>query len=122
MSGFQSVTIVGNLGGDPDTRLVNDSPVSNFSVAVNDLKDKPPTWYRVAAWNKLGTAAGEYLRKGSKVMVIGRPELQVYTKDGVEKTSLSVRASTITFLDTKKTDEQGTGSGSRNNNDDDVAF
>lgn len=56
MLGLNNVQIIGNLGGTPDMRFLNDgkSQVVNFSVAVNERwknRDGEPqertTWLRV---------------------------------------------------------------------------
>ena len=70
MLGLNNVQIIGNLGGTPDMKFLNDgkSQVVNFSVAVNERwknRDGEPqertTWLRVAAFNGIGQACAEYL-------------------------------------------------------------
>jgi len=62
-SAARSIQIVGNLGGTPDTKFLNDdrSQVVNFSVAVNERwknRDSDPqertTWLRIVAFNGVG--------------------------------------------------------------------
>jgi len=64
---FQKLTIVGNLGRDPELRYTPaGSPVCNFSVAVNRRKNDADvvTWFRVTAWGSLGENCNEYLYTG----------------------------------------------------------
>jgi single-strand DNA-binding protein len=80
MSSYQAITIVGNVGRDPEMKfLQNGRAVCNFSVAVskrwkdqqtNEQKEKT-TWFKVACFGNLAETTHEYVRKGSKVLVVG---------------------------------------------------
>ena len=73
-----SVTLVGNLGKDPEFRTLNNGDsVCNLSVATSDSwknrdgeRQTRTEWNRVTVWgNGLVDAIGQYLHKGSKVMI-----------------------------------------------------
>ena len=108
MLGLNNVQIIGNLGGTPDVKFLNDgkSQVVNFSVAVNERwknRDGEPqertTWLRVAAFNGIGQACAEYLVCGDGVYVEGRLQVREYEdKDGNARTSVEVVASKVRFL------------------------
>jgi single-strand DNA-binding protein len=108
MLGLNNVQIIGNLGGAPDMKFLNDgkSHVVNFSVAVNERwknRDGEPqertTWLRVAAFNGLGQSCAEHLSTGDGVYVEGRLQIREYEdKDGKERTSVEVVASKVRFL------------------------
>ena len=108
MLGLNNVQIIGNLGGTPDMKFLNDdkSHVVNFSVAVNERwknRDGEPqertTWLRVAAFNGIGQACAEYLACGDAVYVEGRLQVREYEdKDGNARTSVEVVASKVRFL------------------------
>ena len=52
---YQNITIIGNLGRDPELKFAADgNPVTTFSVAVNDGfgENKRVMWVRVSAWGK----------------------------------------------------------------------
>jgi len=79
--GINKVIIVGNVGGDPETRYMpSGSAVTNVTVATNESwKDKASgeqkertEWHRVVMFNRLGEIAAEYLRKGSQVYIEGK--------------------------------------------------
>jgi len=79
--GINKVIIVGNVGGDPETRYMpSGSAVTNVTVATNESwKDKQSgeqkertEWHRVVMFNRLGEIAAEYLRKGSQVYIEGK--------------------------------------------------
>ncbi|TWI50838.1 single-strand DNA-binding protein [Pseudomonas duriflava] len=78
--GVNKVILVGNVGGDPETRYMpNGNAVTNITLATSDSwKDKQTgqqqertEWHRVVFFGKLAEIAGEYLRKGSQVYVEG---------------------------------------------------
>ncbi len=77
---YQKVTIIGNLGGDPEMRYMPDgTAVTSFSVATNRKwknKNGEPgeetVWLRVSAWRRLAETTHQYLSKGRQVFVEGR--------------------------------------------------
>ena len=108
MLGLNNIQIIGNLGGTPDMKFLNDgrSQVVNFSVAVNERwknRDGDPqertTWLRIVAFNGVGQACAEHLTKGSAVYVEGRLQVREYEdKDGNQRTSVEVVAAKVRFL------------------------
>ena len=107
MLGLNNVQIIGNLGGTPEMKFLNNNDhVVNFSVAVNERwknRDGEPqertTWLRIVAFNGIGSACAEYLRRGDAVFVEGRLQIREYEdKDHVERTSVEVVASKVRFL------------------------
>ena len=81
MASRNKVDLIGNVGGDPETRyLPNGNAVTNITLATNERwKDKQTgqvqertEWHRVVFFGKLAEIAGEYLRKGSQCAIIGR--------------------------------------------------
>lgn len=116
---FQQITLVGNLGRDPEMRYTPSGvPVTSFSVAVNkryqgqdgQWQDKT-IWFRVTAWRKLAETASQYLTKGSKVLVVGElEEPRIWTdRDGQAQASLDVTAQTIRFLSSRGDTAGGSG-------------
>ncbi|MCY1388902.1 Single-stranded DNA-binding protein [compost metagenome] len=78
--GINKVILVGNAGGDPETRYMpNGTAVTNITLATSESwKDKQTgqqqertEWHRVVFFGRLAEIAGEYLRKGSQVYVEG---------------------------------------------------
>lgn len=79
--GVNKVILIGNLGGDPETRyLPNGNAVTNITLATTDSwKDKQTgqlqertEWHRVVLFGKVAEIAAEYLRKGSQCYIEGR--------------------------------------------------
>lgn len=106
--GFSRITIVGNLGADPEMRyLPGGDPVTTFTVAVNrKRKDESETdWYRVACYRKQAEIADQYLRKGSQVLVDGQLSIREYTaSDGIERTSVEINCDQFQMLGSKGDD------------------
>ncbi len=77
---YQKVTIVGNLGSDPEMRYTpSGQAVTNFSVATNrrwtnsdGQMQEETVWFRVSTWGKLAEVCNQYLAKGRQVFIEGR--------------------------------------------------
>lgn len=111
MSGIAEITIVGNVGRDPEVRFTaGGKSVTSFSVAVSTGKKNADgswtdetDWFRVAAFGDMGERVSEQLRRGSRVLVLGRFKARTWTdKDGAAKTSLEVAASKVVPLDKRE--------------------
>lgn len=108
---FQQTTIIGHLGGDPEMRFTTSGvPVASFSVATKKAwtssdgqRQEKTVWFRVSAWQKQAEIASQYLRKGSKVHIIGELEEPRVFQDrsGDWRSSLEMRLLSFTFLDSK---------------------
>ena len=116
---YQQITIVGNLGNDPEMRYTASGvPVTSFNVAVNrfwtnqegERQDKT-TWFRVTAWRKLAETASQYLTKGRQVLVVGEVEdPSTWTdRDGNHRASLEVTALNIKFIGSRNDTGMGGG-------------
>jgi single-strand DNA-binding protein len=114
------VTLIGNLGKDPDVRrLENGAVVAKFSVATNEYyRDKNgelqqlTEWHDVVAWRALAEQAEKILRKGRLVYVEGRLSHRKWQdRDGNDRYATEVLASMLKILDRKDTNERGGGYG-----------
>lgn len=105
---YQSITIVGNLGRNPEMRYAADgTPVTNFSVATNrkwtnadGTQGEKVVWFKIAAWRRLAEVCNEYLAKGRQVLVIGElePAKAYIGRDGEARANLEVTARLVKFL------------------------
>jgi single-strand DNA-binding protein len=73
---MNTITLVGRLTKDPQSREAGSSNVVSFSVAVDNWggKDKGTSFFDVQAWSKTGDFVSNYLKKGDQVVVSGRME------------------------------------------------
>lgn len=105
---FQQIIIIGRLGEDPDVRTTGSgTTVTNFSVATSERwRDKQTgeqnertEWHRCVAWNRTGEIAGEYLKKGHIVTVVGTLYTEKYTdKEGIDRYSTKVRVTDLKLM------------------------
>jgi single-strand DNA-binding protein len=87
-----SVTLVGQLTGDPVLRQLPDGrSVCDLRLAVNDQKDGPPLFIDVATFGKSAEACAEHLEKGRQVAVTGRLVYREWeAKDGSKRSKHQV--------------------------------
>jgi single-strand DNA-binding protein len=118
---YHRITIVGNLGQDPEMRYTQTGQaVTNLSVATNrqytasdGQQVKETIWFRVSVWGRQAESCNQYLRKGSRVLVEGRlnPDPttggpKIWTRqDGTAGANYEVTAQTVRFLSTRAEDE-----------------
>ena len=106
--GLNRTQIIGYVGADP--RSNDDQSVAQFSVGVTERwKDRSgedcehTEWYRVVVFNGLAGACARSLTRGGKVFVEGRLRTRGYTgKDGEERRTTELIASTVVFLDVRR--------------------
>jgi single-strand DNA-binding protein len=87
------VTLIGNIGRDPDIKTYGEKRKASFSVAVNRWvkKEKTTMWVNVSVWDQKKIEVIEtYVRKGTKVYIEGNLEIRDYEKDGVKKQATEV--------------------------------
>lgn len=96
MSSLNKVTIIGNVGNEPEIRSTNDGrEIASFSVATTEKwKDKSTKeirskteWHRVVIFSSgLVNVVKQYLHKGAKVYIEGSLQTRKWTaKDGGER-------------------------------------
>jgi single-strand DNA-binding protein len=115
---YQKLTIVGNLGSDPEMRYTpSGQAVTNFRVATNRKwvgNDGKPmeetTWFRVSVWGKQAETCNQYLSKGRLVLCEGRlkPEINIWNdQNGNARASYELNAFEVKFLGGGRGDSNG---------------
>jgi single-strand DNA-binding protein len=121
MAGVARITLVGNLGRDPETRYTPNGRMNvNFTMAVsrrfNDQsgqQQERTNWYRVTAWGTLAEnldrmAQNGYLVKGKQVFVEGRFEPREWQdQQGQTRTSLEVTLNELQLLGSRVDSDGG---------------
>jgi single-strand DNA-binding protein len=103
MGSLNCMTIIGNLGADPELRFTGEKiPVCNMRIATS-YKSKggqeKTEWHRVVVWKEQAENCAKYLKKGRAVYVQGRIETREYTTSaGERKESKEVVAEKVVFL------------------------
>jgi single-strand DNA-binding protein len=107
MASVNRVTLIGNLGRDPEMRyLPSGEAVASFSVATTEKwKDKSGAaqertdWHRIEFIGRTAEVCGEYLKKGAPVYIEGRIQYDKWTdKEGQEKTMTKIRGDRMQML------------------------
>lgn len=104
---MNSLTIIGNLTGDPMTHTTQSGvSFASFTVAVNrkgkSADAQETDFFRVTAWRDLGDVCAKFLQKGRKVCVQGAVSVSTFNaKDGTVKASMEVIARDVEFLSPK---------------------
>lgn len=107
MASMNRVFLIGNLTRAPELRYTpSGTAVSDLRLAVNrdfttqaGEKRQETSFLTVVVWGKQAEASGEYLDKGSPVLVEGRLQTRDWeTRDGQKRSVVEVVAERIQFL------------------------
>lgn len=109
---MQRFICVGNLSKDPETgKTPSGVSVCKFSIAINrDFTKEDGTrdvdFFNVIAWRSIGENCGKYLKKGSKVAIVGKLQNRSYeAKDGTKRNVTEIIAEQVEFLTAKQSEE-----------------
>ncbi len=120
MSGVNKAILIGNLGSDPEVRhLSNGSVVANFNIATsesytnrNGERVTQTEWHRIELWDGLAKVAEQYLKKGNTVYIEGKIKTETWQdNDGNTRTTTRIRATNMTMLGGKASNDQGSPAG-----------
>ena len=115
MANMNRVFLAGNLTRDPEIRYTQaGKAIADLNLAINrryktssgELKEDT-CFVNIVAWERQAELAGEYLRKGSSVLVEGSLRLDQWEANGEKRSRLRVVADRIQFLDRLKKAEVG---------------
>jgi len=109
MANFNKVILVGNLTRDPELRYIpSGTAVTDIGLAINDKrKDASENWVEettfvdVTLWGRTAEVAGEYLSKGSPVLIEGHLKLDTWETDGQKRSKLKVVGERLQMLGAK---------------------
>ncbi len=112
MASYNRVTIVGNLTRDPEVKhLAGGTAVAGIGIALNrswtdkvtGVKHEDVTCVDVTLWARTAEVVGEYLSKGSQVLIEGRLQTDSWTdKDTQQKrTKLKIVGERMVMLGTR---------------------
>jgi single-strand DNA-binding protein len=114
MRGVNKVTLIGNVGKDPEVQhLEGNLVVVKFPLATTENhKDKNgqtvshTEWHTVVLWRGLAELAQKFLHKGSLIYVEGRIRYRSWEdKDQVKRNSMEIVADNFVMLDKRKDHE-----------------
>lgn len=102
-----------NLTKDPElTETPSGISVCKFSIAVsrdytNANGEREADFFNVVVWRGRAENCAKYLKKGSKVAIVGTLQTRSYEdKDGIKRNVTEIVAESCEFLTPKSTDSQ----------------
>lgn len=100
MSGsLNKVTIIGNLGKDPEIRYTSDNKaIANLTVATTEKwkdasggRQEKTEWHRIVMFGPLAEVAEKYMKKGDSAYFEGKIQTRKWTdSDGNERYSTEI--------------------------------
>lgn len=122
MASVNKVTLIGNLGRDPETRYTaNNTAIAHLNICTNrrykdsqgELQEETE-WHRVVIFGRQAEVAQQYLRKGNPVYVEGRLRTRKYTdKEGIERYLTEVICEQLQLLGTGRSQSSDAGNGAQ---------
>ncbi|HTJ00400.1 MAG TPA: single-stranded DNA-binding protein [Dongiaceae bacterium] len=108
MASFNKVILVGNLTRDPELRYTpKGTAIAKIGMAVNRVwtneageKKEEVTFVDVDIFGRTAENVGQYMRKGSPILIEGRLRLDQWDdkQTGQKRSKLGVVAETVQFL------------------------
>src|SRR5687768_12799101 len=115
MASFNKVILVGNLTRDPELRYTpKGMAVAKIGLAVNRTwrsesgeQKEEVTFVDVDIWGRTAENVGQYMRKGSPILIEGRLKLDQWDdkQTGQKRSRLGVTAETVQFLSSGRSEE-----------------
>lgn len=119
MKGLNRVVLVGNLGRDPEFKLLNDGlPVARMVLATTEVfrlktgeLHTDTQWHTVIVWRSLAELAKKYLKKGSLIYLEGKVRNRSYLdKKGAKKYVSEIIGDRFVMLDKRVANDTSTNS------------
>ena len=108
MASYNRVVLMGNLTRDVELRYTpSGTAVTDISLAVNERVKRNDQWsdevhfFDVTLWGRTAEIAGEYLSKGSPVLVEGRLKHDRWEQDGQKRSKVKIVGEKMQMLGSK---------------------
>ncbi len=108
MASLNRVTLIGNLGRDPEVRTtpkgtkvatVNLATTTWYHDTESQARKERPEWHRVVLWGRNAEIVSEYCAKGSQIYVEGPLQTRSWTeRDGTKRYTTEVVARRVQLL------------------------
>jgi single-strand DNA-binding protein len=108
MRGLNKVTLIGNLGKDPELQTLDGGiSVVKFPLATTEyFKDRngqpqsETEWHTIVLWRNLADLAAKILRKGSLIYIEGKIKTRSFEdRNGERKTMTEIIGDSFIMLD-----------------------
>lgn len=104
---------IGNLTKDPESQKTNSGvDVCRFSIAVNRTYtnsngEREVDFINIVAWRGLADNCAKYLKKGSKVCVVGQYQTRTWEdSEGKKKMAVDIMAEDVEFVSPKQSTDE----------------
>jgi single-strand DNA-binding protein len=112
MAGVNKVILIGNVGKDPDVKILeNGVRVANFPLATTEIYKKDGNryeqteWHNIVLWRGLAEVSEKIVRKGATVYIEGKLRSRSWEdKEKIKRYSVEVVADTLTLLNGRRDD------------------
>lgn len=109
---MNKVILIGNLTREPElSETASGIALCRFSIAVNRGYtnadgERDTDFFNITVWRTQAENCGRYLKKGSKVAIVGSLQNRSYEdKDGNKRTVTDIVANEVEFLSAKTAEE-----------------
>lgn len=110
MASVNSVTLIGNVGKEPEMRhTTSGSAVTSFSLATSEKYKKldgeweeKTEWHNIVFFGKLAEVCGAHLAKGKSVYILGKLQTRKWQdKDGNDRYTTEIVGDKLQMLSPK---------------------
>lgn len=100
---MNKIILIGNVVRDPElTETAQGKKLCKFTIAVDRAFDKEKTdFFSCSAWEQKAEVIAKYVRKGNKLCIVGRLEINETEKDGVKTRHHNIIVEEFEFLTPK---------------------
>ena len=100
---MNQVSLVGNITDDPELRYTQSgSALATFTVAVSHRSKHNGEWqdvndgfFRCTAWRSVAENAAKSLKKGQRVMVIGKLVQRTFEVEGQKRQTIEIQVTNV---------------------------
>ena len=106
MSSVNRVTLLGNIGKDPEVRETKSGNIANLTMATSERytdksgqKQEKTEWHNLVVFGKLADIVAKYVKKGDKLYVEGSITTRKWEdKEGNTRYTTEVKVRDLTML------------------------
>lgn len=108
---MNKVILLGYVGRDPKMRMVDSTPVADFSLATTEKRrgrdadghdiDLPDLteWHNIVMWGRAAEFADRYIRRGSHLLVEGKLRTRTWQdRDAIKRTITEIYVDSFELL------------------------
>ena len=101
---MRMISLTGRLTADPELKEFDRDERKikrlTFSLANNDYGKENPEFFDVVCWDGVADWGAQYLKKGSRILLVGAPRMEQYEskQDGKKRNHFKITGERIEFL------------------------